>query len=57
MVLVWLAYASQVVPLQQPAPQEAALHTHAPPEHAVPVAHAVQAAPAVPQVPLLEVSH
>ncbi len=52
--LFWLAYGSQAAPLQQPVGQEAASQTHAPPAHWVPLAHALQAAPATPQVPLPE---
>jgi len=43
--------------LQHPLGQEVALQTHAPLEHVVPVPQALQAAPAVPQVELLDVRH
>jgi hypothetical protein len=47
-VLVSLESASQVEPLQQPAHAEPP-QLHAPPEHDCPEAHALQAAPLVPQ--------
>jgi hypothetical protein len=47
----WLAYATQVVPLQQPFGQEVALQTQAPPlEQVVPLGQAVHAPPFVPHV-------
>lgn len=48
---------TQVVPLQQPPPQEPALQTHCPPLQAWPVPQATQAAPLVPQVVAPEVWH
>lgn len=58
MVFVSLAYASHVVPLQQPLGHEVELHatTHLPAVH-VPVPQATQLTPPVPHVPVLEVSH
>jgi hypothetical protein len=58
MVFVSLAYASHVVPLQQPLGHEVELHpTHLPAVHVVQVPHATQLTPPVPHVPVLEVSH
>jgi hypothetical protein len=48
MVAVWFAYASQVVPLQQPLVHDDALQTQAPPEHPWPKPHAAQVAPFLP---------
>lgn len=45
------------MPLQQPPLQEVALQTQAPLAQAWPVAQALQLAPPVPQVPLLDVRH
>jgi hypothetical protein len=55
MVLFWLAYATHAPLLQQPLAHELALQTHAPLEQVVPVPHALQLAPPVPQVELLDV--
>jgi len=47
----WLAYATHVVPLQQPFGHEVALQTQAPPlEQVVPVGHIAHAPPFVPHV-------
>jgi hypothetical protein len=47
----WLAYATQLVPLQQPFGHEVALQTQAPPvEQVVPVGQAAHAPPFVPHV-------
>lgn len=54
-VLVWLAKATQVVPLQQPFGHELALQAHLPAEQVVPAPQTAQLAPPVPQVGLLEV--
>jgi hypothetical protein len=43
--------------LQQPPAHELPLQAHLPAEQVVPVPQAAQAAPPVPQVPLLEVWH
>jgi hypothetical protein len=55
MLLVWLAKGSQVAPLQQPEAQEFASQVQWPPTHSVPLEHAAQLAPPVPQVALLDV--
>jgi hypothetical protein len=55
--LDWLAYATQVAPLQQPPVHEVALQTHAPFVHAEPMPHATHALPPVPQVVGPEVWH
>lgn len=56
-VLLWLAKATQVVPLQQPFGHDVALHAHLPALQVVPVPQTAQLAPPVPQVGLLEVWH
>jgi hypothetical protein len=55
--LDWLAYATQVAPLQQPPVHEVALQTHAPFVHAEPVPQSTHALPPVPQVVGPEVWH
>jgi hypothetical protein len=43
----------QALPLQQPLPQEAGVHTHEPPWHTKPAPHAVHAAPPVPHASMV----
>jgi hypothetical protein len=45
------------LPSQQPPAHDDELHAHMPFAHVCPAAHAAQAAPPIPQVPLLEVRH
>jgi hypothetical protein len=54
--MLWLAYATQVVPLQQPFGHDVALQTHLPVASQVcPIVHELHVAPPTPQVCVLEV--